>query len=48
VDVVLDANAMPQVKIGDRVRGGASIVALAAGTGELAMAGAMAETGVRS
>jgi phosphatidylserine decarboxylase len=48
VDVVLDAQATPQVKIGDRVRGGASIVALAAGTGELAMAGAMAETGVRS
>jgi phosphatidylserine decarboxylase len=48
VDVVLDADATPQVKIGDRVRGGASIVALAAGRGELAVAGAMAETGVRS
>ena len=33
VDVVLDANAIPQVKVGDRVRGGASVVALAAGTG---------------
>ena len=33
VDVVLDANAVPQVKVGDRVRGGASVVALAPGTG---------------
>lgn len=43
VDVVLDADATPQVKIGDRVRGGASIVAITAGAGELVAAGAMAE-----
>jgi phosphatidylserine decarboxylase len=43
VDVLLDASAIPQVKVGDRVRGGASIVALASEMGELAAAGASAE-----
>ncbi len=48
VDVVLDAAATPQVKIGDRVRGGASIVAIVAGMGELAVAGAVAAIRGRS
>ncbi len=48
VDVVLDADATPQVKIGDRVRGGASIVAIVSGMGELAVAGAVAEIRRRS
>lgn len=48
VDVVLDADATPQVKIGDRVRGGASIVATIAGMRELAMAGAGVEIRGRS
>jgi len=43
IDVVLDTDATPQVKVGDRVRGGASIVAIAAGAGELAAVGASAE-----
>ena len=48
VDVVLDSDATPQVKIGDRVRGGASIVAITAGVGELVAAGARAEIRGRS
>jgi len=43
VDVLLDVSAIPQVKVGDRVRGGASIVAVASDAGELMAAGASAE-----
>ena len=43
VDVLLDPSAIPQVKVGDRVRGGSSIVALLSGVGELVAAGASAE-----
>jgi phosphatidylserine decarboxylase len=43
VDVLLDAGAIPQVKVGDRVRGGASVVALASDIGELVGASASAE-----
>ncbi len=43
VDVLLDASAIPQVKVGDRVRGGASVVALASGMGELMGASASGE-----
>jgi phosphatidylserine decarboxylase len=43
VDVLLDASAIPQVKVGDRVRGGTSIVALVSGMGELVATGASAE-----
>jgi phosphatidylserine decarboxylase len=39
VDVVLDANASLQVRTGDRVRGGASILAFLPQAGELAAAG---------
>ncbi len=39
VDVLLNAEAMLQVKIGDRVRGGASILAYLQPKGELASAG---------
>src|SRR5579864_2023732 len=39
VDVLLDSNASLQVKAGDRVRGGASILAFLAQAGELAAAG---------
>ena len=46
VDVLLDTSAIPQVKVGDRVRGGASVIAIESGLGELAGAGA-AEVGVR-
>ena len=35
VDVLVDVNSVPQVKIGDRVRGGASVLALDSGLGEL-------------
>ena len=50
VDVLVDVSAIPQVKVGDRVRGGASILALDSGLGELVAAGASsvtAETGAR-
>jgi phosphatidylserine decarboxylase len=43
VDVLLDPSAIPQVKVGDRVRGGASIVALTSGLDELVAVGASAE-----
>jgi phosphatidylserine decarboxylase len=46
VDVLLDTSAIPQVKVGDRVRGGASVIAIESGLGELVGAGA-AEAGVR-
>jgi phosphatidylserine decarboxylase len=46
VDVLLDTSAIPQVKVGDRVRGGASVIAIESGLGELVGAGA-AEVGVR-
>ena len=35
VDVLLDTSAVPQVKVGDRVRGGASVIAIESGLGEL-------------
>ena len=46
VDVLLDTSAIPQVKVGDRVRGGASVIAIESGLGELVGAGT-AEVGVR-
>ena len=46
VDVLLDTSAIPQVKVGDHVRGGASVIAIESGLGELVGAGA-AEVGVR-
>ncbi len=46
VDVLLDMSAIPQVKVGDRVRGGASVIALEFGLGDLVAAGA-AEAGAR-
>jgi phosphatidylserine decarboxylase len=46
VDVLLDTSAIPQVKVGDRVRGGASVIAIESGLGELVGAGA-AEAGAR-
>jgi phosphatidylserine decarboxylase len=46
VDVLLDTSAIPQVKVGDRVRGGASVIAIESGLGQLVGAGA-AEVGVR-
>jgi phosphatidylserine decarboxylase len=46
VDVLLDTSAIPQVKVGDRVRGGASVIAIESGLGELVGAGA-AEVGAR-
>ena len=46
VDVLLEVSAIPQVKVGDRVRGGASVIALESGMGELVAAG-MAEVGAR-
>jgi len=46
VDVLMDVSAIPQVKVGDRVRGGSSILALESGLGELVGAGA-AEVGAR-
>jgi phosphatidylserine decarboxylase len=42
-DILLDANASLQVKVGDRVRGGASIVAYMPPGGELASAGLSAD-----
>jgi phosphatidylserine decarboxylase len=39
VDVLLDSAAVVQVKVGDRVRGGASILAYLQPKGELARAG---------
>jgi phosphatidylserine decarboxylase len=39
VDVLFDANAVLQVKVGDRVRGGASVLAYLQPKGELASAG---------
>jgi phosphatidylserine decarboxylase len=41
VDVLLDIGAIPQVNVGDRVRGGASVIALESGMGELAAVGAV-------
>jgi len=46
VDVLLDVSAIPQVKVGDRVRGGSSVLALESGLGELVGAGAV-EIGAR-
>lgn len=46
VDVLLDTSAIPQVKVGDRVRGGASVIAIESGLGELVGASA-AEGGAR-
>ena len=46
VDVLLDISAVPQVKVGDRVRGGASVIAVESGLGDLVGAG-MAEVGAR-
>lgn len=40
VDVLLEMSAVPQVKVGDRVRGGASVIAIDAGLGDLVAAGA--------
>jgi phosphatidylserine decarboxylase len=42
VDVVLDASARPNVKVGDRVKGGASVLAYLQPQGVLAAAGASA------
>jgi phosphatidylserine decarboxylase len=42
VDVLLDISAVPQVKVGDRVRGGASVIAIESGLGELVGATAAA------
>jgi phosphatidylserine decarboxylase len=39
VDVQFEASAAVQVKVGDRVRGGASVLALLQPKGELATAG---------
>jgi phosphatidylserine decarboxylase len=39
VDVLFDADAVLQVKVGDRVRGGSSILAYSQPKGELASAG---------
>jgi len=48
VDVLCDASASPQVKVGDRVRGGASILAYLAARPELTAAGSSsASEGVR-
>jgi len=46
VDVLLDISAVPQVKVGDRVRGGASVIAIESGLGALVGAGAV-EVGAR-
>jgi phosphatidylserine decarboxylase len=46
VDVLLDTSAVPQVKVGDRVRGGASVIAIESGLGELVGAAAV-EVGAR-
>ena len=46
LDVLLDISAVPQVKVGDRVRGGASVIAVESGLGDLVGAG-MAEVGAR-
>jgi phosphatidylserine decarboxylase len=46
VDVLLDTSAVPQVKVGDRVRGGASVIAIESGLGEL-VGTAAAEVGAR-
>jgi len=46
VDVLLDTTAIPQVKVGDCVRGGASVLAIESGIGELVGASA-AEVGAR-
>ena len=40
LDVLVDISAVPQVKVGDRVRGGASVLAVESGLGELVAAGA--------
>jgi phosphatidylserine decarboxylase len=44
VDVLLDASAALQVKVGDRVRGGASVLAYLQPEGELAAAGRYSAT----
>jgi phosphatidylserine decarboxylase len=46
VDVLLDTSAIPQVKVGDHVRGGATVIAIESGLGELVGAGAV-EVGAR-
>jgi len=46
VDVLLDTSAIPQVKVGDNVRGGASVIAIESGLGELVGAAAV-EVGAR-
>jgi phosphatidylserine decarboxylase len=46
VDVILDASSKLQVKLGDRVKGGSSILAFSASQAELAGAGARAREGV--
>lgn len=38
VDIILDTSAVPQVKVGDRVRGGASVIAIESGLGGLVAA----------
>jgi len=45
VDVILDVSSSLQVKVGDRVKGGSSILALAASQAEFAGAGAGAREG---
>jgi phosphatidylserine decarboxylase len=45
VDVILDASCSPQVKVGDRVKGGASILAFAATQPELTGVGARSGEG---
>ena len=42
VDVLLDASAAMQIKVGDRVKGGASVLALLSGEPSPAMVGAEA------
>jgi len=46
VDVILDASSSLQVKLGDRVKGGSSILAFSSSQAELAGAGARAREGV--
>jgi len=46
VDVILDASSKLQVKVGDRVKGGSSILAFSASPAELAGAGAQVREGV--
>ena len=46
VDVLMETSAVPQVKVGDRVRGGASVLAIDSGLGALVGAAAV-EVGAR-